>query len=316
MRLMIIILFITGVAATSSRALQDTSNPYPAMTYEELQAIDADTLSRSDKRLFKKALRAAKRAEKKRVAAEKKAERARLKAEKKQRKKERKQAKGNNKWIQERLDLITAVKASIRHYKDEFEAFGQFSGPLYPQNEAAIFLFMDPLRDYWDYSFLSNIQEDEQFTLEAKISLSATRIEDIYSGTGEPYRADLIRQANLYGYWDHFNRATLPGGQPATLQTGRKFLDDCTRGKCDFRENVYVSITPEMLDPVLENLEPIRLKISSSAGTYYVVSLEPAYIIGFLIGLGDQYEPARALGAKAERAASALRAKLIPVPEK
>lgn len=303
-------------ASSIVTAWQEAPTSYHDMTLAELQTIDPDSLSRGDKKILKKALRNAKKAEKKRIKEAEKAEKARLKAEKKKLKKQIKQAKKNNKWVQARLELIEAVKASVIYYKDEFEAFGQFSGPLYPKNKAAFFLFMDPLRDYWDYSFLSNIQEGEQFTLEAKISLSAAQIEDIYSGTGEPYHADLIRQANLYGYWDHFNRATLPGGQSATLQTGRKFLDRCTRGRCDFRENVYVSITPQMLAPALESLKPIRLKISNSAGTYYVVSLEPAYIIGFLIALGDQYEPAQALGAKAERAASMLQAKLIPVPEK
>ena len=62
---------------------QDGDKAYADMTIEELQSIDTDSLSKSDRRKHKKALRAAKAAEKKRLTAEKKAAKARERAEKK-----------------------------------------------------------------------------------------------------------------------------------------------------------------------------------------------------------------------------------------
>lgn len=307
MRIFIIICFCLGLNYIAHG--QDSDTSYTEMTIQELQSVNPDALSKSDKKLYKKALKAAKKAENKRIKAKKKADRARKKAEKKRLKAEVKKRKKHNKLIKARIKLIETVQAKVWYQKDEFKKHGQFFGPLYPPQSK--FLFETGLRKPWDYHMRTMNQADGSPVLQAIISLNATYIKDIYSGTGEPYYRMLMREANHYGYWQHYNRATLPGGNALQVLSGSKYLDQCTLERCDFREDVILPISDKMLTALLVNMQSIRIKISSSSsGAYHIVNLDPAYIVGFLLGVASSSDNGDELKQAAELAILNLKSQL------
>lgn len=271
---------------------QDTKS-FDEMTYQELQAVDAGTLSKADKKLYKKALRTAQKAEKKRIAAEKKAEKKRIAAEKKAaRAREKAEAKRlraetkarekHNKRIYKQIELVSDVYTGTKILRDEFEAFIEVVGPRYPRDHAWL-LARDPI----DFHFRAFFYPASQELLLRLVTSRELVFPEITPENVDSFRGGPERYLSRQGYWHYYSRATLRGGIELEVEPLEKYLYACNSIQCEFREDLGITLTMDVLLHPLEKQEALRIKVSGVKGHEYFIGLSPGIIIGFLKKLSE-----------------------------
>lgn len=270
--LMLVIIFMVCACAASA---QDTPKSFDEMTYEELQRIEADTLSKQAKKVFKKALKKAKRAEEKRIKAEEKRLHAIRKAQQKR-----------DKAIQKRLKKVRKYYDHTSLNRDEFSANIEVAGPLISSNMDWTNLFFGSrLQPKFALVAILNPQNNEtsfhmpvsMYTSVSGLSLPSLQLLDI---TPAEY-------ASIKNIWPDHHQAYLTGGIARDVTIFEQEVDECTVENCYFLERFSVQLRlNDILDAVKRRSE-LAVKINAHNEPAMVVRVRFEYLLGFIDRLSE-----------------------------
>ncbi len=220
------------------------NHTYSKMSLEELEAIDKKTLTKSQKKLHRKALKA----EKKRIKALKKRQ---AKYDKKLRKRERK--------IQSFVRSISVNKG------DKFESGIQ----IYGESISKLKLFADYSKDVFLRAFI-----DDQHNVIIQLYV-ATNYDIPHADTnGQCYKTS--------PKWRQYNGINIAGGTQLPTQQINQTIKQCNDNFCTMREEIAGIIDINYLIQRAINYQPLEFKVKAQLGNDYVSSLSNEYIIAFL----------------------------------
>ena len=303
------ILLIVPTLSAGPATADDTAKPFSEMTISELTAIDVKALSKADKKLHKKALRAAKKIEK----ARKKVEKKRARAEEKRLKAEAKRIAKLNKATLSQLQFAEDIYRDTKYRKDEFEAQTGVNAPAHSGGPKVSY-FSIANRDLWYRMRAVAYPERGEYKLSVYVSKKLILTElnkldvQLLSGSPENY-------VTRNRYWQNYSYATMRGGVPLEFKFSERYLDNCSDTQCNFREDAIVAVTLEQLQQALEKATPLEFKVFNELRNGFVVSVHPGYIIGFLKRLSELSPSFAPASHTAQLGLDALNEQLVPNPK-
>ncbi len=298
-----LLIFLTFAAPTMAQEII----LYDQMTYEQLKEVDPSSLSKVDKKAWKKAHKKAKKAHQKAERKRKKLEKKQAKAEAKRRKAEEKARKKANKHIQNQLDLVATTYANTQIIRDDFEAHVTIASQFHT-NERALFGVKDETVDnrYRLRGFYYPDRDNMVLQLVVSQRIKTTSLTS--------NNIDSIRNPISYmtknGYWPNFSRATLRGGINKPVVQMERYLDRCSFLECNFREVFSIELLPEDIVKTATSFQPLQIKISGASGTSFIETIPSAYILGFLKKLGNVNSEGAKLTETIQTAENLIRSQL------
>jgi hypothetical protein len=283
-------LFIALCLLTGGAHAED-DEPFDAMTLTELQAVDTGALDRAEKKLYKKALKAAEKAQKARIKAARKAEKARQKAEKKRRKAEEKRLRAEakarekrKKAATKRLKYIDSIHSKTQATRDEFDGSVSVRGPRDSFSDSS-------------YSFVFTLSGDVPFFLrsfylphegrlvtQAYIYMNSDHIIDKASVA----RAEAApgRYASRQGLWRNYSRAVQYGGRQLELTPIER--EAIVRfGIAKLREEVAVTLDFGDIEAAVRQGTGLDFKLYSASSPDVVFRLPHDYLVGYGLRLSE-----------------------------
>ncbi|MBL4837447.1 MAG: hypothetical protein JKY34_07695 [Kordiimonadaceae bacterium] len=281
------ILFIALALVTFSTLsiADEPQKPFTDMTYVELQQVDKESLSKAEKKTYKKAYKAAqkaqKKAEKARIKAERKAEKARKKEEKALLKAQRKREKA----IKKKMKSVNRFYAKTRRVDDEFSANIQVRGPKVFVETSFLKALNGPVPKYALVSLID--PQTHEHSLNLYVSTSKTEYEVNISYL-KAFAISLDEYAEQNGIWSHFSRAVLRGGVRRNVLLAQKYADPCSPVVCTFTEDYIVELQTVDLESALAQKTTLAIKMTSDKRIDPIVVYIPYdYLVGYGLKLAD-----------------------------
>ncbi len=288
-------LFLFAVVFAAPGMANDPK-PFNHMTYQELEAINTDSLSKDEKKQFKKAYKIAKKAEKKRRYEEKKRRKAQAKAREK-----------HNKAIYKQIKIMEDSYNGSSIIRDDFEAYVRVVGQTYYDGFGGIILglgekpelFLRTLFYPKTGKTIVQLQVRKQYIVSEMTDANLKRIKS----TPEKY-------ATRRGYWKRYTRATLRGGLERQLEPTKRYVAGCHAAYCTFTEEFAVELKGEDLSPSLNNYQPLEVKVTPNKGNPFIATLPSLYVVGFLERLSEVDPVLAAIQPKVSAVKQALQGQL------
>ncbi|WP_262689565.1 hypothetical protein [Kordiimonas aestuarii] len=267
LRAVIAVIFI----CFSAESYASQEKAFSAMTLTELEHVNTDVLSKADKKLYKKAIKAAKRAEKRRLKAEEK----RLKAERKAREKARKA-------MAKRVDFIRTIRDNTRIIQDDFEAYTLVRGgggiihnmdTIYMLGNGGEIVYRLRTRffpetgnmEMYAYLVFENRQIVDQETMAAK-------------------RLTPVEYGRRYGMYPGYSTAKMHGGAEREV-TRYKPTGEVSFGIGTFWQDFKVHLTPE---DVLGGIDTgIEFKLAGGNMNSFVIRIPADYLMGYFLKFSE-----------------------------
>lgn len=286
------IICFAAVLAFDAHAQDVSGKSFSDLTLAELESIEADTLTKAERKLFKKALRAAKKAEKARLKAErerkraeekarKRAEKARIKAEKKRKKELLKAQKARYDAAKQALHQLRFAHHNTTKIYDEFDHLYYIEGPQLVDPA-------DPRYGYTRYWLASTIDpKTQEFSITlyfselrwvTEIDINNVQELDITPSTW-------VTQNNR---WLDYNEAKLSTGTARPVSTVKRAFIHCDIVSCKFRETYRVHVTIDDILHYMGEHKPMRMRISGPR-LYTIEEVSPYYTLGFFKRLAELF---------------------------
>ncbi|WP_262695818.1 remorin family protein [Kordiimonas aquimaris] len=306
------ILFIVGLCISLNISVhaQDNNKPYTEMTIQELRLIEPDSLSKSDKKQYKKALKAARKAEKKRIKAEKKAERARKKAEKKRLKAEAKVRKKALKQARKVYKYANTIYEDTYFIKDDFEATIQIRGANTQKYDMQTLgrLGNGGNITYFLRSFYNPSTGLITTQLYATVKFSEAVVNaDMQNPTISP---ELY--AAQHGWWKGFHSASLRGGIALRFNPIRRRADTYCEYYCSFHEEFAIDLLTASVIQAANTDTSLDIKINSQRAGSMILSVPWLYLTAYLARLSELDTTLADYGAKAKAEMEKMRLDASP----
>jgi len=272
MKHILAIVFI--LVLTVSSAAQEAAKPFDEMTYQELQQVATETLSKQARKSYKKALKKAKYIEKKRRSAEKKRLRAAEKARAKREKAIRKRLKKVNKYYDN-----TTIAA------DEFSVITRVRAPVLSPIADWNSLFFGA-KNQPQYSLVANINPDGNKSIVLRLAVNS-HIQGLSIHSLELLDILPEEYATLKHLWPNHHTALVTGGARRTVKTVEQRENGCTVEDCYFLERsaVYLKLS-DIADAVIRR-DPLAVKVLADNEQATIVRLPFAYLLGFIERLSE-----------------------------
>lgn len=262
-----------------SISAQSTQTTYTNMSLQELKSIDASSLSKADKKLYKKALKAAKKAEKKRIKEAQRAEQARIKAENKRKREKEKQRRKDHRFARNLQKTMQNIYELSRIERDDFESYFQVKGAIFKQDSG----FwgegkFGPPANYFVNIYYTPGTKEFSFILSVSKPFYLNDVDSTY------FEVNQIRPeyyANINNLWPDYFRATLKGGIERNISPVSQGFVKCDP-RCLFMEAVAINIEYKDLISTLSEMQDLELKISGKSGDSFILSISTGYVIGLL----------------------------------
>jgi len=269
-----ILAIVFMLALSVSTAAQDTAKPFNEMSYEELQQVAPDTLSKQAKKVYKKALKKAKYAEKKRQAAEKKRLRAIEKAQQKR-----------DKAIRKRLKKVNKYYANTFIARDEFSVVTRVKAPVLSPIADWNSLFFGA-KNQPQYSLVANIQPDGKKSIVLRLAVNS-HIQGLSILSLELLDILPEEYATLKHLWPNYQTALVTGGAKRTLKTIKQRENGCTVEDCYFLERSAIYLKLSDITSAVEHRAPLAVKVLADNEQATIVRLPYAYLLGFIERLSE-----------------------------
>lgn len=271
-----ILTIVFMVALSVSGAAQEVVKPFDEMSYEELQQVAPETLSKQAKKVYKKALKKAKYAERARQKAEEKRQRAIGRAQQKREKAIRKRLKKVNKYYDN-----TAIVA------DEFSVITRVRAPVLSPTADWNSLFFGA-KNQPQYSLVANVKPDGNKSIVLRLAVNS-HIQGLSIHSLETLDILPEEYATLKHLWPNHHTALVTGGAKRTVKTVTQRENGCTIEDCYFLERsaVYLKLS-DITDAVVRRA-PLAVKVLADNEQATIVRLPYAYLLGFIERLAEAH---------------------------
>ncbi|MEX0300641.1 MAG: hypothetical protein AB3N28_16320 [Kordiimonas sp.] len=274
-------LIISAILFFAVPGTTDDTASYNDMTYDQLKLVKPNTLSKADKKAWKKAYKKAEKAHKNEV-------RKRKKAVVKRKKAERKAAKKRRKLLTKRLKDFEKSYSKTRILSDEYEPSIRVVGHnnSWQANSSLKFLLSTPpATEYFMRAFFR--PDTEALTLQIYITKHISKKIPV-SPDGDPLVSPM-QHATYERWWGNYHKAALPGGFERKIIPIRKSAKQSsdTSPYFNFYEEFAIYLNEQDLLQSISDSQDLSIKISSRSRQSVILTLTPDYIAGFLKKLSE-----------------------------
>jgi hypothetical protein len=271
MKLQFAVVIAITLACYGAAAHASEEKAFSVMTLTELEHIDADTLGKADKKLYKKALKAAQKAEKRRLKEEEK----RLKAERKAKEKARKA-------MAKRVDFIRTIRDNTSISKDDFEAYTLIRGgggvisnmdTVYMLGNAGEIVYRLRTQFY---------PETGEMRLSAYLTFENRQLVDTEVMAAK--RLTPVEYGRRYGMYPGYSVAKMRGGAEREVTRYKPTAEVGFGGLGTFWQDFNVHLMPEDVFDAIDS--GIEFKMTGGDMSNFVIRIPPDYLMGYFLKFG------------------------------